>query len=199
MPLAFQSLDRGTVPFGYFNIDTDLLLLRHHLFFTDVFTSAVVDVAAAPAAQRLEMTVGGWVVTPSQRLGNVMGAIHGVDYSGFIGAVYRRFPFPTRSEDFHQRAAGSANRAEIETLLGEWAEPVEHRLTVEPQRGRVSFADTGFEFPWFRELVAYVWRGGYPRWLDGVRPPEVRRMREAIEASSHPLFAGQSWEITAPV
>lgn len=192
MPLAFQSLDRGTVPFGYFNIDTDLLLLRRHLFFTGAFTEAIEGAAAAAGEGRAELPVIGWSVQP-QRLGNVMGAIHGVDRSGFIGAVYARFEFPSRPEDFRQRAEGARNRGVVEALLGEWAEPAEHRLIVEPEAVRL--AGVAFEHRWFRELVAYVWRGGYPRWLDGVRPPEVVGMREAVESSKHPLFDGQRWEL----
>ncbi len=192
MPLAFHSTDRGTVPFGYFNIDTDLLVLRHHLFFTDDFTRAIECAAAAAPGADLELPLEGWSVAPP-RLGNVMGAIHGDDRSGFIGAVYQRFEFPTRPEDFRQRARGADNRPIIEALLGEWAEPAVHRLVIE--RGTVRLADTAFEDRWFRELVAYVWRGGYPRWLDGVRPPEVVRMRDAVDGATNPLFEGQQWEL----
>ncbi len=195
MPLAFQSLDRGTVAFGYFNIDSDLLLLRRHFFFTDAFVGLVSATAGAPADRPFEATLDGWSVPP-ERVGNVMGAIHGYDRSGFIGAVYDRFEFPSLPEDFHQRAAGAANRTEIEAILAQWAEPTAHDVVVEPVAAQVRLAGTTFDGAGFRDLVAYVWRGGYPRWLDEVRPPEVRRMREAIEASDHPLFAGQRWDIT---
>ena len=33
MPLAFESLSHGTVPFGFFNIDSDTLLLDRYFFF----------------------------------------------------------------------------------------------------------------------------------------------------------------------
>jgi hypothetical protein len=190
MPLAFQSTDHGTVPFGYFNIDTDLLLLRHHLFFTDAFTGAIGEVTAT--ADDVRLSLAGWSVSPA-RLGHVMGAIHGYDRSGFIGAVYQRFEFPSRPEEFHQRAEGARNRGVVEALLGEWAEPAQHRLIV--QQGSVRLANTTFEDRWFRELVAYVWRGGYPRWLAGERPPEVLGMHDAVVATAHPLFVGQPWEL----
>lgn len=194
MPLAFQSLDRGTVAFGFFNIDCDLLLLRRHFFFASAFTELVLAAAGAPADRPLDVPFDGWSVR-SDRVGNVMGAIHGYDRSGFIGAVYDRYPFPRRPEDFHQRADGAANRAEVEAILEVWAEPAVHRLVVDPILQQVRLANTAFDFAGFRELVAYVWRGGYPRWLDDVRPPEVRQMRGVIEASAHPLFAGQAWDI----
>lgn len=35
MPLAFQSLNRGRAAFGFFNIETDMLLLDNHFMFAD--------------------------------------------------------------------------------------------------------------------------------------------------------------------
>jgi hypothetical protein len=32
MPLAFESLSHGTIAFGFFNIDSDMLLLDHYCF-----------------------------------------------------------------------------------------------------------------------------------------------------------------------
>jgi hypothetical protein len=40
----------------------------------------------------------------------------------------------------------------------------------------------------FCELVDYVWRGGYPRWEDEVRPDYVLAMAQAVQASRHPYF-----------
>ena len=40
MPLAFESLNRGTIAFGFFNIDTDLLLLQQYFLFADDFCGA---------------------------------------------------------------------------------------------------------------------------------------------------------------
>lgn len=36
MPLGFPSINKGTIAFGFFNIDTDLLILEH--YFLSVFS-----------------------------------------------------------------------------------------------------------------------------------------------------------------
>ncbi len=45
MPLAFQSLSHGQIAFGFFNIETDMLLLDIHFFFADDFCRAVRELA----------------------------------------------------------------------------------------------------------------------------------------------------------
>ncbi len=43
MPLAFASRSHGSVAFGFFNIEIDMLLLEDLFFFADRFCRAVVD------------------------------------------------------------------------------------------------------------------------------------------------------------
>jgi hypothetical protein len=45
MPLAFESVNRGTIAFGFFNIDTDLLLLQQYFLFADDFCAHLVRLA----------------------------------------------------------------------------------------------------------------------------------------------------------
>ena len=40
----------------------------------------------------------------------------------------------------------------------------------------------------FQELVLYVWRGGYPRWKEEVRPLYVLEMKKEIEKSQNWIF-----------
>jgi hypothetical protein len=40
----------------------------------------------------------------------------------------------------------------------------------------------------FQELVKYVWRGGYPRWKDELRPDYVLAMKDKIEGHRQGLF-----------
>lgn len=188
MPLAFDTLNLGTVPFGYFNIDTDLLLLGNRFFFTDAFTTAVIAIADSTPGCPAEPIVEGYAIDEPRDMGNVMGAIHGVDLSGFIGAVYQRFPFPSRPEDFWQRAHGEDNRPVVEPMLALRSIPISIPVQVGADASQVTVEPMEFSAVWFRELVAYVWRGGYPRWLDGRRPDCVESMRAAIERSAHPLF-----------
>jgi hypothetical protein len=37
MPLSFESLSHGTIAFGFFNIETDMLLLEQYFLFADAF------------------------------------------------------------------------------------------------------------------------------------------------------------------
>lgn len=42
MPLAFESISHGTLPFGFFNIESDMLLLDHYFFFaSDYFITYI--------------------------------------------------------------------------------------------------------------------------------------------------------------
>jgi hypothetical protein len=193
MPLAFQSSSHGTLPFGYFNIDTDLLLMNRLLWFTPEFTAAVVSLAGAPPGELPRARFDGFEVEAAD-LGHVMGAIHGYDRSGLIGDSYRHFPFPERPEDFRQRPEGEDNRPRMLELLAARARPREIEI-VALADGVVDVCGFRFERAWFGELVAYVWRGGYPRWRDGRRPACVVGMRRSLEDSTHPLFSDQRWEL----
>ncbi len=195
MPLAFHSVDHGVVAFGFFNIDTDLLLLERTLLWADDFTAAVGALAAGDGGSAGSVALPAHVVPPGRALGHVMGAIHGLDRSGLIGAVYDRFPFPADPAAFHQRPEVAGHRPVVAGLLAQWAEPVDAVLAWDPAARVATVAGVGFDAGWFRDLVAYVWRGGYPRWLDERRPPCVMEMRRAIEASRHPLFLDQPWEM----
>ena len=45
MPLAFESVNRGTIAFGFFNIDTDLLLLQQYFLFAEDFCGLLLHMA----------------------------------------------------------------------------------------------------------------------------------------------------------
>ena len=45
MPLAFDSLNHGTIAFGFFNIEIDMLLLENLFFFADRFCGAVAELS----------------------------------------------------------------------------------------------------------------------------------------------------------
>ncbi len=191
MPLAFESITHGVVPFGYFNVDTDLLLLQQLIFNTDRFCEAI-----GKLNEHDTTTVkDAYLIPDPLSMGNVMGAIHGYDRSGFIGAVYERFPFPTDPAAFRQHPDGAVHRETVIEELRRWGQPHALEVRADPD-GTVRFGEIRFERRWFKELVAYVWRGGYPRWLDERRPPAVEELRERLQASACPLFEGQRWELT---
>ena len=187
MPLAFRSRSHGVVAFGYFNIRTDLLLLDHLFFFTDRFCRAALDVLL-PAPDALPCrTLDGWRIDDPSRLGSLDGAITGRDLRGFLGDTYRRWPFPDRRADFRQDPDGGKNRQEAEALILRWGTPLDIPVVRDPDAGVVTVGGTAFDEPEFLRLVAYVDRGGLPRWRDERRPEVVERMMHALrEAGIRP-------------
>jgi hypothetical protein len=189
MPLGFSSLSHGTIAFGFFNIDTDLLLLEHYFVFAPEFCGCISDLAARGDDEPVQAT---WDVfrIPRGDIGDLMGAIHGIHFSGFIGEVYRRFPFPAREGDFVQKPEGFQNRAVIEEILPKFASGAAVSFKAEKGRSVVAIGEFAFAPDAFRRLVNYVWVGGYPRWRDGIRPDYVLNMKKAVEESSSWLFDG---------
>jgi hypothetical protein len=189
MPLAFQSLSHGQIAFGFFNIETDMLLLDIHFFFADDFCRAVGELAGREGAPAVPASLDAYTLQP-HRIGNLMGSIHGIDLSGFIGDVYRLYPFPKEEEKFKQQPEGSRNRATIEDMIQKYAGLRPIFITCDPVRDTVDIGGYTFQREEFHRLIQYVWAGGYPRWRDGVRPDYVIEMKQTIERSTNPVFTG---------
>ena len=190
MPLGFQSLNHGVIAFGFFNIDTDLLLLEHYFLFSDIFCRYI---SQATRHKDIKSTKDSWKVHTIENredIGDLMGAIHGIHYTGFIGAVYRRFPFPERQEDFKQQPDGWKNRSEVKRILNKYARQVDIPFETNPKEGKVTIGEFLFDKISFQEILRYVWLGGYPRWKDGIRPDCVSEMKHEIEQSPNRLFSG---------
>jgi hypothetical protein len=191
MPLPFPSLSHGTVAFGFFNIDTDLLLLDRLLFFADDFCRSLEALAAATGP--VQTLCAGYRIA-SEDLGDLMGAIHGVRLTGFIGEVYRRFPFPHRAEDFKQHTMGFRMRAEVTPIIERWGEAQAIPLFADGSGREAAIGPYRFDRPGFHQLLRYLERGGYPRWQGELRPDYVLQMRRGALDSAHPLFADVGFE-----
>jgi len=177
MPLAHTSQSHGTIAFGFFNIETDMLLLEELFFFADDFCAAVETLAdAAEGKAEVASSIEGWRIPERAAVGNLHGAIGGVDFSGFIGATYRDWPFPVAPEDFKQSPKGAENQPRTRALIEPFGRPETIALRWDQGRTRVSLAEYEFDHPGFRSLLAYVERGGYPSWTDDRAPEYVNRM-----------------------
>jgi hypothetical protein len=66
------------------------------------------------------------------------------------------------------------------------------RISVSPEPAEVAFGDYRFDRTGFQALLGYLWRGGYPRWRDGIRPACVLEMAAAARASPAALLKGLS-------
>jgi len=188
MPLAFHSLTHGPIAFGFFNIETDLLLLENYFFFAPCFCTMVKHISGKQSHESDDTGLAGYSIDQPEGIGNLPGAIQGTDLRGFIGHVYQMFPFPRNPEEFKQKPHGGANRPVVEELLSRWARSTQIPVLVEEGAQRVSMAELLFSKAVFHELVAYVWRGGMPGWQDNLRPDYVIEMKEAIISSTSPIF-----------
>jgi hypothetical protein len=181
LPLAFESTTHGTVAFGFFNIETDMLLLENRFFFATDFASWAADLARVTADHH-ETTWDVWTVDRREDVGDLHGAIRGVRFTGFIGAVYRRFPFPAEPEGFRQQPEGDRVQEEVRGIAERWARREAVPVKADREADEISVGGIGFTSAGWRELVEYVRLGGYPRWRDGSPPLYVVEMLRALEA-----------------
>jgi len=194
MPLAFDSISHGSIAFGFFNIDSDMLLLERYFVFAPEFCEYVSDMAAREGKGAGKTPLRVYYIAEPEDIGDLMGAIHGIHYSGFIGETYRRFPFPEKEEDFKQKPDGYKTRAIVESMIGKYAEITEIPFTVDGGTQEISIGVYRFTRAVFHQLINYVWRGGYPRWKDQVRPDCVLAMKTTVEESRNELFKGIVFE-----
>ena len=190
MPLEFQSLSHGPIAFGFFNIESDMLLLEHYFFFANEFCKNISNLSERKEADSKGNIWHVYYIERPSDIGNLMGAIHGVIFQGFIGEVYKLFPFPALPEGFKQKPDGAKNRKTVENLIQHFATAIDIAVVINEDRKKVSIGDYSFSRDSFHELIQYVWRGGYPRWQNEVRPDYVLAMKKAIETSNESLFEG---------
>ncbi len=190
MPLAFKSISHGTIAFGFFNIDSDMLLLDRYFFFATEFCGHLIEIAEKNLEGPFETSWEVYNISDPEDIGDLMGAIHGIHYTGFIGEVYRRFPFPERPEDFKQKAEGTRTRDELEEIIKKFARSFEITFMIGEETEEVSIGPYRFTRTGFQELIKYVWQGGYPLWKDAIRPDYVVAMKNKIGLSSCGIFSG---------
>ena len=180
MPLAFDSLSHGTIAFGFFNIESDMLLCDRYFLFADDFCRYVGDMAgsAAEPIYRVSWTVQ--LIEATEEIGDLMGAIHGVRFTGFMGELYRRFPFPRLPEEFKQNPEGAQTQSLVTEIISKYGNAQEIVVAADHKTMQVELGAYRFNHIQFQELLKYVWRGGYPRWKNEVRPAYVSNMKKQI-------------------
>ena len=194
MPLAFQSLSHGSIAFGFFNIDSDMLLLDRYFFFSTEFCNYISNIIESDDEGSIKTYWQVYYFDNTEDIGDLMGAIHGFHYQGFIGELYRQFPFPKRAEDFKQKPEGVENRDIVEDMIAKYATRIEVQFFVHKGAKEVEIGAYRFSRTSFQELIKYVWRGGYPRWRDNIKPDHVLAMKKEIEQNKNRLFEGISFE-----
>jgi len=193
MPLAFESISHGTIAFGFFNIRSDMLLLEHYFFFARDFCRHISTLAEREGGLLEETGLPVFHIPAREDIGDLMGAIHGVRFSGFMGDIYRKFPFPERQEDFKQDPEGYRVQEVMRGIIEGYAMTMEITFSLDPAAGVAEIGEYHFTRRSFQALLLYVWEGGYPGWRDHVRPGYVVDMKETVEAHPHGLFRGISF------
>ena len=186
MPLSFQTLHHGNVAFGFFNIESDMLLLQRYFFFAGAFC----DYISSCADHETWNPVGEFeiyeIVNPMD-VGDLMGAIHGIRYTGFVGETYRKFPFPEDPLCFKQNPKGFKTQDIFRVMIDSYAKSSKIPFMLQENRC-VRIGDYTFDRDTFHSLLRYVEQGGYPRWKDEIRPDYVRVMKDRIDESSNDMF-----------
>ncbi len=185
MPLAFPSRSHGTIVFGFYNIETDSLLLEDLSFFCTDFCGALAQI---PPTSGGRADLPGYRFASRRAIGDLMGAIRGERFEGYLGEVYRRWPFPKDPAAFRQRLEGHRTRPEVERLLARWARRVTIPITWAPAQDLATIGPYEFSTTQFRALLEYVARGGYPTWEGfletGACPPWVATLAKAWEVAT---------------
>ena len=194
MPLAFESVSHGTIAFGFFNIDSDMLLLDRYFFFATEFSKYISSMAENHVDSACETLWQVYYISDLEDIGDLMGAIHAIRYTGFIGETYRRFPFPVNPDDFRQKPEGCTNREIVESMIEKYAVACRITVSVDQKAQEISIGSYRFTKTVFHQLINYVWLGGYPRWKDEIRPDYVMAMKRAVEQSGNNFFAGIVFE-----
>jgi hypothetical protein len=190
MPLEFQSISHGKIAFGFFNIETDIILLDQYFLFANDFCDDISEIAEIPLKGIYESSWDIYLIENNVDMGNLMGAIYGIDLRGFIGEVYKLFPFPKHQEDFKQNPGGFKNRILIDELIQKFAKRLNISFVIHQKDDKIGIGEYFFDRTSFQELIKYIWLGGFPRWKDGIRPDYVLKMKGMIKKSKNPLFDG---------
>jgi hypothetical protein len=180
MPLAFRSESHGTVAFGFFNIESDMLLLDRYFFFATDFCETICKMVKELDESTYKFSFPAYVVKNPANIGDLHGGIAGTHYSGFIGESYKRYPFPRETIKFKQQTEGFKTRDEFENIIMSFGEPVNLRLTIASRKEVVAIGPYVFTRENFSRLIDYVIGGGYPGWLDDVAPDYVLKMQKVV-------------------
>ena len=189
MPLSFKSESHGDIAFGFFNIESDMLLLENYFFFADKFCEWMAQMASRDSTELKTFSYKVHTITDPNDIGDLMGAIHGMRFTGFIGKLYKIFPFPSAPEDFKQNPEGFNTQKIVNEEIDKFSELTELAINFSGEN-HIKFGPYLFDIPVFHELIRYVWQGGYPLWKDEIRPQYVLDMKKVIQESRNTFFKG---------
>jgi len=178
MPLAFESVSHGTIAFGFFNIESDMLLLDRYFFFATDFCEAICKMAKEQGETMSEFSFPAYVIKNPADVGDLHGGIAGTHYSGFIGESYKKYPFPRDENEFKQQTEGFTTRDEFVQMILKFGTSTDLLFCQNNKKAQSSMGPYVFSQQNYLRLVEYVIQGGYPGWLDDIAPDYVVKMRQ---------------------
>ena len=187
MPLGFNSKSHGEIPVGFFNIETDMFLIKNYFVFASDLCEWIQEWSKGGEDQELDVEM--YVFKDHERIGDLMGAIHGVRFTGFIGELYKKYPFPQEKERFKQNPDGWKIRDEVEKLVQDYVQLEAVPIVISKSEGTMAIGEYVFEALDFHQVLMYIWQGGWPRWKGEVQPDYVEKMMKTVISSDHWLFA----------
>jgi hypothetical protein len=187
-------MSHGAIAFGFFNIESDMLLLDQHFLFGSEFCQHIGEMVEKADEDQFKSSWAVYTIEDRAQIGDLMGAIHGIRFSGFIGELYRRYPFPEEPAAFKQKPEGYLTQTDVRDLVTGYSR--QDRLSVEAdhQELEVDIGAYKFSGKTFQELIKYVWQGGYPGWRDDIRPDYVLEMKIQIEGCRQGLFKNMQFD-----
>jgi hypothetical protein len=188
MPLAFESLSHGTIAFGFFNIESNMLMCDRYFFFADCFCDNLKKIAEWDEDRFYRSQWPVWFLESAADIGDLMGAIHGVRFSGFLGELYRRFPFPQNPADFKQSPRGHETQSQVSEIIAAYGRIVEIDIAISPGGSEVVIGRYQFSRMQFQKILEYIWRGGYPRWKNETRPAYLMALKETIMKNPRGIY-----------
>ena len=176
MPLVFESESHGTIAFGFFNIESDMLLLDRYFFFATDFCEVICKIAKGQGEMMSEHSFPAYEINDAASIGDLHGGIAGSHYSGFIGETYKKYPFPREEMKFKQQTDGFKTRENFVQMILDFGTPLDLVLYQHSKEEQFSIGPYVFSRRNFSQLIEYVIQGGYPRWQDGIAPDYVVKM-----------------------
>jgi hypothetical protein len=187
MPLGFNTKSHGEIPVGFFNIETDMFLVQNYFVFASDLCEWIIVWSKGEEEQEHEVEM--YVFHDHKKIGDLMGAISGMLFTGFIGELYKKYPFPQEKEKFKQNPEGWKTREEVEDLVQGFAQKEKVPIVISKSEGTISIGEYVFESEDFHQVLMYIWQGGWPRWKDEVQPGYVKEMMKGVFSSKHWLFS----------
>lgn len=186
MPIEFETLNHGVIPIGFFNIESDMFLVNDYFVFASDLCKAIREWTESSEVLTTELDM--YVIRSPGDIGNLMGAIRGEVFTGFIGELYKIYPFPAAREAFKQNPEGYKTRETVENIIRNYGAIESIKIVISRDDGTIVIGKYKFNKEQFHEVIAYIWRGGMPMWKNNIRPDYVNDMMKAVLSSKHWLF-----------